>query len=138
MNLPRNSRSFSSCWIAPFIFLSSAAASLGTDDWLSRMGRMSASASAFSGVVFSSRAWMCPPLPLANAPYCTGEQAGLAGGRKVARAGFGSAAPLALLPFLKTPFHLGEVGIRVTIPADRILPAGSRDSQPDPGGDCRG
>src|SRR5947207_9170647 len=71
MNLPRNSWSASSCVTAPFNFLSRATASAGTVDSPSKIGRMSASASAFSGAMFSSRACMRPPLPLANVPYST-------------------------------------------------------------------
>src|SRR6202165_735456 len=66
MNLPRNSRSESSCAMAPFSFLSRATASGGTFGCPSKIGRMSASASAFSGAVVSSRACMPSPHPLAK------------------------------------------------------------------------
>src|SRR5713101_6008030 len=71
MNLPRNSRSASSWLIAPFSFLSRLSASGGSFDCPSKIGKMSASASAFSGAVVSSRACIRPPRPLAKPPYCT-------------------------------------------------------------------
>src|SRR5437660_6041065 len=109
--------------MAPFNFLSRAAASAGTFDCPSKIGRMSASASAFSGAVFSSRACMRPPLPLANVPYCT---------CRLARA-FPS------LSFLEAPLHLDEVVVGVPVPTQLILTARLRlrDAEPDPGGNRR-
>src|SRR5207245_9571634 len=104
--------------MAPFNFLSRAAASAGTFDCPSKIGRMSASASAFSGAVFSSRACMRPPLPLANVPYCT---------CRLARA-FPS------LAFLEAPLHLDEVGIGVPVPTQLILTARRRAAEHDTDG----
>ena len=68
MNLPRNSRSFSTCSMAPLSFLSRATASFGTCVSPSRIGRISASASAFSAAVSTSRACIRSPLPPRKAP----------------------------------------------------------------------
>src|SRR5207245_5772680 len=125
MNLPRNSSSASSCVMAPFSFLSRATASAGTD-CPSKIGRMSASASAFSGAVFSSRACMRPPLPLAERSvlYVPNEPGALGG-------------PLPSLSFLEAPLYLDKVGIGIAVPTQLILTARLRDAEPDPGGDRR-
>src|SRR6266513_5803988 len=107
--------------MAPFNVLSRATASGGTVGCPSKIGRMSASASAFSGAVFSSRACMCPPRPLANVPYCT---------CRLARA-------FLSLSFLEAPLHFDQVGIGVPVPTQLILTARFRDAEPDPGGNRR-
>src|SRR2546430_11718216 len=107
--------------MALFTSLSRAAVSAGPFDCPSKIGRMSASASAFSGAVFSSRACMRPPLPLANVPYCTS---------RLARA-------FLSLSFLEAPLHVAEVGIGVPVPTQLILTARLRDAEPDPGGNRR-
>src|SRR5438309_7447505 len=107
--------------MAPFSFLSRAAASAGTFDCPSKIGRMSASASAFSGAVFSSRACMRPPLPLANVPYCT---------CRLARA-------FLSLSFLEAPLHLDEAGVVVPVPTQLILAPRLRDAEPDTGANRR-
>src|SRR5437868_5226495 len=108
--------------MAPFSFLSRATASAGTVDCPSKIGRMSASASAFSGAVFSSRACMRPPPPLANVPYCTC--------RRLAR-------PFLSLSFLEAALHFDEVGIGIPVPTQLILTARRRDAESDPAGDRR-